>query len=81
MREYVFRGHVGRFWGLIRCFLHGSIAFVFEPELIVHHAETTKGHSQGLFMCRIHVFLSDLSKKLHCRPPVRHARISCVLSR
>ncbi|KAJ5444568.1 uncharacterized protein N7458_008440 [Penicillium daleae] len=40
MHEYLFRGPMGRFWGLLQCVLHSSIAFTFTPEIIVHRAET-----------------------------------------
>ncbi|KAJ5175988.1 uncharacterized protein N7482_001865 [Penicillium canariense] len=40
MHEYLTHGPLGKFWGLLQCVLHSSIAFTFVPELIVHRAET-----------------------------------------
>lgn len=40
MHEYLFSGSLGKFWGLLQCVLHSSIAFTFAPEIIVHRAET-----------------------------------------
>jgi amino acid permease len=40
MNEYVARGSLGKFFGLLQCLLHSSVAFTFTPELIVHRAET-----------------------------------------
>jgi amino acid permease len=42
MHEYLFPGSLGRFWGLLQCVLHSSIAFTFAPEIIVHRAETVE---------------------------------------
>lgn len=42
MHEYLFRGPMGKFWGLLQCVLHSSIAFTFAPEIIVHRAETVE---------------------------------------
>lgn len=39
MNEYLARGSLGKFFGLLQCILHSSIAFTFAPELIVHQAE------------------------------------------
>lgn len=40
MNEYLARGSMGKFFGLLQCVLHSSIAFTFAPEVIVHRAET-----------------------------------------
>lgn len=40
MNEYIARGSLGKFFGLLQCLLHSSVAFIFTPELIVHRAET-----------------------------------------
>ncbi|KAJ5569640.1 uncharacterized protein N7459_009070 [Penicillium hispanicum] len=46
MHEYLTRGSLGRFWGLLQCLLHSSIAFTFAPELIVHRAELSETADQ-----------------------------------
>ncbi|KAJ5243208.1 uncharacterized protein N7469_001535 [Penicillium citrinum] len=40
MNQYLARGSIGKFFGLVQCILHSSIAFTFAPEIIVHRAET-----------------------------------------
>ncbi|KAJ5172713.1 hypothetical protein N7492_005306 [Penicillium capsulatum] len=49
MHEYLAPGKLGRFWGLMQCLLHSSIAFTMTPELIVHHAEMADAadHPEG----------------------------------
>jgi amino acid transporter len=39
MNEYIAHGAFGQFLAFFQCFLDGSIAFTFAPELIVHQAE------------------------------------------
>lgn len=49
MHEFLAKGALGRFWGLLQCLLSACIAFTFAPELIVHHAEMaeTADHPEG----------------------------------
>lgn len=48
MHEYLAKGSLGKFWGLLQCLLNSSIAFTLAPEMIVHRAETpeTPGESE-----------------------------------
>lgn len=47
MHEYLAKGALGKFWGLLQCLLNSSIAFTLAPEMIVHHAETPETPSKS----------------------------------
>lgn len=47
MHEYLVKGALGKFWGLLQCLLNSSIAFTLAPEIIVHHAETPEAPSES----------------------------------
>lgn len=42
--EYLAQGSPGKFWGLVQCLLHSSIAFTFTPELIVQQIELAEAN-------------------------------------
>lgn len=42
MKEYLVRGPIGKFLGLLQCLHLSTVAFTFVPELIVHRAELSE---------------------------------------
>jgi len=47
MHEYLVKGTMGRFLGLLQCLLTSSIAFTLVPEMIVHRAESPQEPSES----------------------------------
>lgn len=47
MREYLVKGAMGKFLGLLQCLLTSSVAFVLAPEMIVHRAESPQVPSES----------------------------------
>lgn len=47
MHEYLAKGSLGKFWGLLQCLLNGAVAFTFAPEMIVHRIETPETPSNS----------------------------------
>ncbi|KAH2229344.1 hypothetical protein KXV37_004289 [Aspergillus fumigatus] len=47
MNEFIYDGHLGRFLGLLQCLQYSTIAFVFNPELIVQRVEQPDSQQQA----------------------------------
>lgn len=47
MHEYLAKGALGKFWGLLQCLLNSAVAFTLAPEMIVHRAETPETPSNS----------------------------------
>lgn len=62
MHEYLAKGALGKFWGLLQCLLNSSIAFTLAPEMIVHRAESSEIPSES-------EITEDLNPTLQTRIP------------